>query len=169
MTHYCRVISKIFIPKFQPTYFARFSWGFSRGKIYITVTEKSSFAAFNHHISIVEDQKELFDKYTKRLQVVREIKEQRSVEFQGMWFPYVGKIPDHRGFCYFPTVSDKILHDSCSISPASHRVFFAPCSRHLVSGVDPGNEVGSRLRERMEGIYLVVFLCDVFTLRYNRR
>ncbi|KAJ7339625.1 hypothetical protein OS493_006030 [Desmophyllum pertusum] len=38
--------------------------------------------AFNHHISIVEDQKELFDKYTKRLQVVREIKEQRSVEFQ---------------------------------------------------------------------------------------
>ncbi|XP_078368242.1 elongator complex protein 1-like isoform X2 [Oculina patagonica] len=38
--------------------------------------------ALSHSVSTVEDQKELFDKYTKRLQVVREIKERQSVEFQ---------------------------------------------------------------------------------------
>ena len=42
-------------------------------------------------MSTIEDQKGLFDKYTKRLQVVRDIKERQSVEFQGMrlwvqWF-----------------------------------------------------------------------------------
>ena len=41
-------------------------------------------AAFNHSVSTTEDQKELFDKYTKRLQVVREIKERQSIEFQGV-------------------------------------------------------------------------------------
>jgi len=38
--------------------------------------------AYNHHMSTIEEQKELFDKYTKRLQVVREIKERQSIEFQ---------------------------------------------------------------------------------------
>ena len=36
-------------------------------------------------MSTIEDQKGLYDKYTKRLQVVRETKERQSVEFQGMW------------------------------------------------------------------------------------
>jgi len=36
-------------------------------------------------MSTIEEQKELFDKYTKRLQVVREIKERQSIEFQGKW------------------------------------------------------------------------------------
>ena len=40
--------------------------------------------AFQHHITTIEEQKELFDKYTKRLQVVRETKERQSVEYQGM-------------------------------------------------------------------------------------
>ena len=39
--------------------------------------------AYNNHISGIEEHKELFDKYTKRLQVVREIKERQSIEFQG--------------------------------------------------------------------------------------
>ncbi|XP_073242058.1 elongator complex protein 1-like [Porites lutea] len=38
--------------------------------------------AYNHHISSIEEQKELFEKYTKRLQVVREIKEKQNIEFQ---------------------------------------------------------------------------------------
>ena len=41
-------------------------------------------AAFNINMSTIEDQKGLYDKYTKRLQVVREIKERQNVEFQGM-------------------------------------------------------------------------------------
>ena len=45
-----------------------------------------SLVAYNHHISSIEEQKELFEKYTKRLQVVREIKEQQNIEFQGMSF-----------------------------------------------------------------------------------
>ena len=45
-----------------------------------------SLVAYNHHISSIEEQKELFEKYTKRLQVVRELKEQQNIEFQGMWF-----------------------------------------------------------------------------------
>ena len=45
-----------------------------------------SLVAYNHHISSIEEQKELFEKYTKRLQVVRDIKEQQNIEFQGMSF-----------------------------------------------------------------------------------
>ena len=42
-------------------------------------------AAFSNNMSSIEDQKGLYDKYTKRLQVVRDIKERQNVEFQGMW------------------------------------------------------------------------------------
>lgn len=45
-------------------------------------------AALNHNMSAIEDQKGLHDKYTKRLQVVREIKERQSIEFQGMRLSY---------------------------------------------------------------------------------
>ncbi|XP_020621181.1 elongator complex protein 1-like isoform X1 [Orbicella faveolata] len=38
--------------------------------------------AFNNNMSTIEDQKGLYDKYTKRLQVVRDIKERQNVEFQ---------------------------------------------------------------------------------------
>lgn len=41
-------------------------------------------SACNNQMSTIEEQKELFDKYIKRLQVVREIKERQSIEFQGM-------------------------------------------------------------------------------------
>ena len=47
------------------------------------------FAAFNNNMSTIEDQKGLYDKYTKRLQVVRDIKERQNVEFQGMWLSLV--------------------------------------------------------------------------------
>ena len=50
------------------------------------LTQLYSLIAYNHHISSIEEQKELFEKYTKRLQVVREIKEQQNIEFQGMSF-----------------------------------------------------------------------------------
>ena len=49
-------------------------------------TQLYSLVAYNHHISSIEEQRELFEKYTKRLQVVREIKEQQNIEFQGMSF-----------------------------------------------------------------------------------
>lgn len=38
--------------------------------------------AHNHHLSSIQEQEELFNKYTKRLKVVRELKEQQSVEYQ---------------------------------------------------------------------------------------
>ncbi|XP_068740348.1 elongator complex protein 1-like [Montipora capricornis] len=38
--------------------------------------------AYHRHISSIEEQEELFEKYTKRLQVVRETKERQSIEFQ---------------------------------------------------------------------------------------
>ena len=70
-----------FVEKFQPTVFTRFSLNCISCK---TRRDVSFFAAFNHHMSAIEEQKELFDKYTKRLQVVRELKEQQSVEYQGI-------------------------------------------------------------------------------------
>jgi len=42
--------------------------------------------AYHRHISAIEEQKELFEKYTKRLQVVRETKRLQSIEFQGEWY-----------------------------------------------------------------------------------
>lgn len=39
--------------------------------------------AYHRHISAIEEQKELFEKYTKRLQVVRETKRLQNIEFQG--------------------------------------------------------------------------------------
>lgn len=41
-------------------------------------------SAHNHHLSSIQEQEELFNKYTKRLKVVRELKEQQSVEYQGI-------------------------------------------------------------------------------------
>lgn len=38
--------------------------------------------AYNQNLSSIQEQEELFNKYTKRLQVVRELKEQQSVEYQ---------------------------------------------------------------------------------------
>ncbi|XP_067016133.1 elongator complex protein 1-like [Acropora muricata] len=38
--------------------------------------------AYHRHISAIEEQKELFEKYTKRLQVVRETKRLQNIEFQ---------------------------------------------------------------------------------------
>ena len=51
--------------------------------LFLLLTNSCFLTAYNRHISAIEEQKELFEKYTKRLQVVRETKHLQSIEFQG--------------------------------------------------------------------------------------
>ena len=69
------------------------------------LTQLYSLVAYNHHISSIEEQKELLEKYTKRLRVVRELKEQQNIEFQGMSFTVLihslNKKPARQTYKYF--------------------------------------------------------------------
>lgn len=60
----------------------RLMYKHERTDIVETHLEGALDEACNNQMSTIEEQKELFDKYIKRLQVVRETKERQSIEFQ---------------------------------------------------------------------------------------